>query len=231
MILSESRTNAKNQSSISGSQYGDSLSSMYPKTAKPKIYDLSNRSFDKISMQSPINSCLGSIAQKESPHSQITKNQPQGQQTPNSLKDQMVKMQNMFGVFKSQDFTRSKTQVENKIFPTVTQRKREKKEAWKAHKRQNKGIYNTSENETQVRSEIDSSTKNSRSVKGKTMQQKDFLNFLYVNCNGKQPGKNILQIVAPGLGLSVHQIQKWFWEENKKQLRNPQIEVTDFSQE
>ena len=140
----------------------------------------------------------------------------------------MEKIQNMFGVFKSQDFTRSKTQVENKIFPTVTQRKREKKEAQKALKRQYQEIYNIREEEAQVKSEMDSDTQNGASRQVKSLKQKEFLAFLYKNCNGKQPGKTVLEIVAPGLGLSVHQIQKWFWEENKKQLRNPQIEVTDF---
>ena len=67
-----------------------------------------------------------------------------------------------------------------------------------------KKIQVNSGKQAQSKSALDSSTQNGKNKWNKTIQQKEFLNFLYINCNGKQPGKTILEIVAPGLGLSVH---------------------------
>ena len=58
-----------------------------------------------------------------------------------------------------------------------------------------------------------------RTVRGKTKEQKEALNLLYRMYRGVQPGKEKLEELSKPLGLTVVQIQKWFWDKNQNDIQ------------
>ena len=78
-----------------------------------------------------------------------------------------------------------------------------------------------SSNDKQQKTDAESKDSKSkkRAIRGKTKEQKEALNILYRMYRGVQPGKEKLAELSKPLGLTVVQIQKWFWDKNQNDIQ------------